>query len=35
MLKAQDGIIGKTNLVSFPFQAGLHDLLEPHIDDVV
>ena len=35
MLKAQDGVIGKTSLVGFPFQTGLHHILEPLIECVV
>src|SRR5271157_783516 len=35
VLETQDGIISKTNLVSFPFQSGLHHVLEPHIECVM
>src|SRR6201987_940150 len=35
VLKTQDGIIGETNLVSFPFQPGLPHALEPFIEPVM
>jgi len=35
VLKAQDGIVGIPNLVSFPLQARRHHLLEPLIECVV
>jgi hypothetical protein len=30
VLEAQNGIIGESDLVSFPFQSGLHHFLKPH-----
>src|SRR6202165_6116599 len=35
VLEAQDGIISKADLVGFPFQPGLHFVLEPFVENVV
>src|SRR5262252_2181037 len=35
VLEAQDGIVGKSDLVGFPFQPGLYHLLEPFVEYVV
>jgi hypothetical protein len=32
VLEAQDGIVGKADLVSFALQPGLHHVLEPFIE---
>jgi len=35
VLEAQGGIVGKTHLVSFPFEPGLYHFLEPFVEYVV
>jgi hypothetical protein len=35
VLEAQDGIVGETDLVSFPLQPGLDHFLEPFVEYVV
>jgi hypothetical protein len=35
VFEAQDGIIGKADLMRFPLEPGLHLIFEPSVEDVV